>query len=123
MQEVKFEESWNKKRILIALLALFAFGGILYVLKGSIFSQFFPHNNNQRISSKESVLSSKSEPNIEEALGKKIESIKKEAGNINIEEIASSSSQVQKIINDIKNLQNLPNSQLKDACLKICSGL
>ena len=123
MQEVKFEESWNKKRISIALLALFAVGGAFYALRGSIFPQSFLQNNKKENPSKESVLSTKSEPNVQEILEKQVESIKKEAGNINIEEIASSSSQVQKIINDIKNLQNLPKDKTKEACYNICKGL
>lgn len=123
MQEVKFEESWNKKRILIATLAIFAIGGAVYVFRGSIFPQSFFQNNKKETPSKESVLSTKSEPNLQEVLEKQIESIKKEVNAINIDEIASSSPQIQKIINDVGSLEKLPQSQLKDACFKICSGL
>lgn len=123
MQEVKFEQSWNKKRILITILATLAVGGALYAFRGSIFPQSFLQNNKKENSLKKSVLSQKSEPDLQQILEKQIESIKKETGNINIEEIASSSSQVQKIINDIKNLQNLPKDKAKEACYKICSGL
>ncbi len=123
MKEVKFEESWNKKRILIATLAVFTIGGAVYTFRGSIFPNFFSSNNKQEMPSKESVLSTKSEPSVQEALGKQIESIKKEINTINIDEIASSSPQIQKIINDVKSLEKLPQSQLKNACLNICGGL
>ena len=123
MQEVKFEESWNKKRILIATLAVLAIGATVYVFRGSIFPQSFLQNKKTGNPSKESVLPAKSEPNIQEILGKQIESIKKEAGNINIEEIASSSPQIQNLINDLKALQNLPNNKVKEACYNICKGL
>lgn len=126
MKEVEFEESWNKKRILIAFIFIAALGLLAYVFRGSI-SDMFPKNRenstNKSPSSKEGVLSTKSEANIEETLGKQIESIKKEAGNINLEEIASSSAQIQKIINDVKSLQDIPKNEAKDACFKICSGL
>jgi len=126
MQEVKFEQSWNKKRILIALLILLALLGAGYFLTGSIFTKLVPKKSapsykNEK--SKESVLSSESTPNLSEAVQKQIESIKKEVNKINIDEIASSSSQIQKIINDVKSLEKLPQSQVKDACLKICGGL
>jgi hypothetical protein len=35
-------------------------------------------------------------------------------------EVASSSPQVQKILNDIKALQQYPANQIKDLCRKIC---
>ncbi len=123
MQEVKFEESWNKKRILIALLAIVFLGSSVYIFKGNLFPQNKKLASKPSSGSKESTASSNSEPNIQNVLGSQIESIKKEAGNLNIGEIASSSSQVQKILNEIRNLQNLPGNQLKDACLKICNGL
>ncbi len=123
MQEVKLEESWNKKRILIALLALVAVGGVLYAFRGSIFSQILPHNNKKEIPSSQSVLSIKSGSNVQDVLEKQIESLKKEAGNININEIASSSPQIQNLINDFKALQNLPKDKTKEACYNICKGL
>ncbi len=126
MQEVKFEESWNKKRILIALLILLALLGAGYFLTGSIFTKLVPKKSTPSYKNekpKESVLSLESTPNFTEAVQKQIESIKKEVNTINIAEIASSSSQIQKIINDVKSLEKLPQSQVKDACLKICNGL
>ena len=51
------------------------------------------------------------------------DNLKKEVSNINVVEIATSSPAVQKVINDLKNLQNLPQSQAKQACIKICDGL
>lgn len=60
---------------------------------------------------------------IKNALEDQIETIQKEAKNINIAEVASSSPQIQKIIKDLKSLENVPADQAKNLCEKICSGL
>jgi len=60
---------------------------------------------------------------IKDAVGDRIESIQEEAKNINVAEVASSSPQVQKVINDIKSLENYPADQAKGLCEKICSSL
>jgi hypothetical protein len=49
--------------------------------------------------------------------------IREEAENIDVAEVASSSPQVQKVISDLKNLQNYPRNQAKEACFNICEGL
>jgi hypothetical protein len=52
----------------------------------------------------------------------KINTLKDQVNNLNVQEIASSSPQVQKIINDLKNLQDAPKNQVKEVCQKICGG-
>lgn len=130
MQEVKIKESWNKKRLGVALIVLLILAGLGYGLKSHFLGgqptpkQF---SNSKSVKGATSDVSSngsdESIANFGTAVGKQLESIKKEAGSINITEIATSSPQVQKIVNDIKNLQNYPGSQAKEACFKICSGL
>jgi len=130
MKEVEFQESWNKKRILIASIFIIILIGIGLELKGSIISNLLSNKNSHSSSASvkgltiyETPNKSESVPDIGSAIQQKIESIKQDAENVNISEIATSSPQVQKIINDIKNLQNLPSNQLKDVCLNICKGL
>lgn len=53
----------------------------------------------------------------------KLEEIKKDMGNLNVEDITNSSPQFQKITRDIENLHDLPRNQAKEACLQVCSGL
>ncbi|MBI2031355.1 MAG: hypothetical protein HYT08_01950 [Candidatus Levybacteria bacterium] len=126
MKEVGFQESWNKKRILIASFLIAVLIGIGLELKGNTISNFL--KNKPSFSAIKGVATYKnpnqrSAPDIGSAVSQKLESIKQDAENINISEIATSTPQIQKIINDIKNLQNLPSNQLKDACLNICKGL
>ena len=118
MQEVKFEESWNKKRVSTAFIVLLLLaGGAVYLLKNRL-----PFDAKSERAQSQKVLSA-SDYNLEGVVQKQIESIKKEVNTINIAEIASSSSQIQKIINDVKSLEKLPQSQVKDACFRICGGL
>jgi hypothetical protein len=122
MEEVKTGESWNKKRVFIAglLLILLIVGG--YFLNTRVFG-----NNSPQLT--ESVKGAAveeitSEPaakiNVQEAVKEKIDSLKQQVSNLNISEIANSSPQVQKILEDIKSLQDYPTNQLKELCRKIC---
>ena len=126
MKEAPVEETWNKKRIFIAILAL------IVILCFSIFSykrmvldnnQAFPKKSIQELSVKGvSSQAEKQAVNITKDFESKLTDIKKEVGKIDIVEIASSSPQVQKVINDLKALQNYPKDQAKDMCEKICNS-
>jgi len=118
MKEVKFEESWNKKRVSAAFIVfLLLAGGAVFLFRNKLSFDFKPQRaQNQK------VLSA-SDYSLGNIVQKQMQMIKQQAENINVEEIASSSPQIQNLINDLKALQSLPKSQLKDACFKICNGL
>jgi hypothetical protein len=128
MEEVKTGESWNKKKIIITtiILALLIAGG--FYLKIRVLSQ----NSSQITGSvKGAVMQEIAIPDIkasaQEAVVEKIDNLKAQVSNLNVSEIASSSPQVQKIINDIKSLGQYPTNQAKEFCRqiyeKICGGL
>ena len=118
MKEVKFEESWNKKRVSIAFIVLLLLaGGAIYLLRNNLFFNTKPQRaQNQK------VLSA-SDQNLEDIIQRQVQAIKQQAANINVEEIASSSPQIQNLINDLKALQNLPKDKAREACYNICKGL
>jgi len=114
--EVEFKESWNKKRIITALIILaLLVAGAIFLTK----SDFTPNNPNQKEVS--TVLSASNE-NLEDAIQKQLESLKEQAANIDVEEIASSSPQIQNLVNDLKALQDLPRNQAREACMNICKS-
>ena len=118
MQEVKFEESWNKKRTGIALIVLLLLAGsAVYLLRNSLLL-----NAKSERAQNQKVLSA-SDQNLEDIIQRQVQTIKQQAANINVEEIASSSPQIQNLINDLKALQNLPKDKAKEACYNICKGL
>lgn len=118
MEEVDTQETWNKKRIIIAiiLLILFMVGG--YILK----THFLPEikRSVEGISTEESVVQPAFRINIQEAVREKINRIKQDVSGLDVMEIASSSPQVQKILNDIRALEQYPTNQLKEICRKVC---
>jgi len=118
MQEVKFEESWNNKRVSIAFIVLLLLvGGAVYLFRNRLsFDAKSQRAQNQKVLSV-------SDYNLEDVVQKQMQTIKKQAENINVEEIASSSPQIQNLINDLKTLQNLPKDKVKEACYNICKGL
>ena len=117
MQEVKFEESWNKKRVGIAFIALLLLaGGVVYIFRNSLLSAKSHRTQNQK------ALPAYSS-NLEDVVQKQIQTIRQQAENIDVEEVASSSPQIQNLINDLKTLQNLPKDKTKEACYNICKGL
>lgn len=143
MQEENLEEKvWDKKKIIILLFILIIIGFSAFKFKNLILSenpkgkieQLFSKSKSQNLEDKE-VLGTSSKENLNDNLSipkatqlqdeasKKIEIIKQEITKLNMVEIASSSPQVQKIINDIKSIEQYPSNQAKDMCQKICSSL
>ena len=134
MKELKpIEESWNKKRIIVGLVILFAATAGLTAFKVLVLdkNQTSPQNiankvttgvqgasTNANTSSNGSTITGL-KTNIQDQLN----TIKQEASSINLTDIATSSPQVQKVIDDIKSIQNLPRSQAKSFCEQVCGGL
>lgn len=52
-----------------------------------------------------------------------VDSIKEQVTQLDPKDIAESSPQVQKLIEDLKNLQGVPKDQLKNTCINVCKSL
>lgn len=124
MEEVKSqgESTWNKKRIFFAifLLVLLIVGG--YFFKTRVLSENSSPvaKSVKGIGAKEAIKEPEPGINIQEAVRERIDSIRQEVSGLNIVEIASSSPQVQKVLNDIKSLEQYPINQAQEICKKIC---
>ncbi|MBI2028280.1 MAG: hypothetical protein HYT07_01595 [Candidatus Levybacteria bacterium] len=122
------QKTWNKKRIFIAIFLIILLGIGTYflitkILEGKI--NFFNAKPSESPKSVKgiSVVEDKPSFDIEKALKEKIDELKKEASKIDVEEIASSSPQIQKLIKDLNSLKEYPTNQAKEICQKVCSGL
>lgn len=124
MEEVE-KRTWNYKRIVIAVILL---AGIVV---GGFYSKTYIMMYKNSLEKKEvsptpkslgSVkgVASEEKVNVQEALKEKIEDIKKDVEGINVVDIASSSPQIQKILNDVRALEQYPKNQFQDICKKIC---
>lgn len=117
------KESWDFKKIFTFLLVL---GLIVFGLKTMVLGQ-----NSSSVPQIQGVVTKDNtrvenllpREEIQKDVQEKLMELQKEANSINVVEIATSSPAVQKVLNDFKNLQNLPQSQAKQACFKICEGL
>ncbi len=134
MKELRpIEESWNKKRIFLGLIILAILIAGLAVFKVLVLgkNQNLPQNSvakTPRVVKGVSINANTPSQNnpaagFKENIQDQLNAIKQEASNISLAEIATSSPQVQKVIDDIKSIQNLPKSQVKNFCQQICSGL
>lgn len=125
MEEIQARESWDPKKILVALvvLAVTILGFKMFVLENKSQKAAGDSVSVQGIRVFESPTPTPVISNdIKKSVEIKLTDLKKEVNNINVVEIATSTPAVQKVLNDLKNLQNLPQSQAKEACFKICSG-
>lgn len=133
MKELKpIEEKWNKKRLLIlfTFLVLF-FAGLLGIKLLVLDKNQSPQTTSKKSFSVKgaeivtdlSKSTKDSTSGIKSSVADQINSLKQEVSNINLAEVASSSPQVKKVLEDIKSLQNLPKNEVKDFCQKVCSGL
>lgn len=128
MEEIQGNEAWDAKKIFAVLLIIiiFALSFKTFVLdKKSSKILDSKSTNIQGVSTQENPTSPSrvSSEDLKKNVENKLNDLKKEVNNINVVEIATSTPAVKKVINDIKNLQSLPQTQAKDTCLKICQGL
>jgi len=59
---------------------------------------------------------------IKNSVQNQLDNLKAEAQNVDLTEIASSSPQMQKVVNDLKALQDYPKNQVKATCEQICNS-
>lgn len=121
MEEVIVKESWNKKRIFAALLLIILLVAGVYFFKSRLLDLNLSPTSVKGISSEEKKEKEDFQIDIQGAVKEKIESLKQEVSSLNIMEVASSSPQIQKIINDIKSLEQYPTNQARELCKQICS--
>jgi len=57
---------------------------------------------------------------LEKSIKENLDALKKEVADLSIEDIASSSPQIQKIIEDFNSLKQYPVNEIKDICRQIC---
>lgn len=110
---------WDRKKIMLAFLVLICSFFALFYFKDSI----FPQNNVDVKGVRDQVVQNQNVSEATQRAGKRIEDIRESVNNLNVVDIATSSPQIQKVINDIKALESLPKNQAKGACERICSQL
>ena len=120
----KEQEQWDKKKILLFLIAAVALIGIGFEAR-TVFlgeSSTAPAKTSL-IKTDIKGISTQAVPDIKKNVQDQLNNLKSEAQSVDLVEIASSSPQVQKVINDLKAIQDYPKNQLKATCEQICSGL
>ncbi len=127
MEENQIHETWDIKKILTAIILLvilgFSFRTFVLNKKASNASPNASRSvqgvSTQATPSVPPISTDTLKTTVQTSLG----NLRNEVNNINVTEIATSTPAIQKVISDIKNLQNYPQSQAKQACLQICNGL
>lgn len=122
-EEDFFEESWDPKKLL-ALSILSVIVVVLLYSNRDMFLSRLPKLQHSKVAGastqvRQKALSLPSQSDFK----KQFDSIKAEVMGLDIQEVASSSPQVQKLINDIKGFKDLPKNQAKQFCEQVCSGL
>jgi hypothetical protein len=118
----KEELPWDKKKIIFFLIAAIALIGIGFEAKDLLLgTTVTPKVSVQAPDVKGTATQAGS--SIKNNVQDQLNNLKTEAQNIDVVSIASSSPQVQKVINDLKAIQNYPQNQLKATCEQVCSGL
>lgn len=142
MQEyIEEQETWDKKKIIVFLITAIVLVISGFYVKTKYFGDLqkqsiVPSKTSQEVAgesiegndSKDSTTNSKESfssipSSIKNNVQDKLDLIKQQITNLNAVDIATSSPQVQKILNDIKALEQYPSNQAKEMCQKICSSL
>lgn len=137
MQELNpVEEVWNVKKILVTVVATAVVVSV--GLYGAHALGFIKFQNPERRTTIGKVQGVSVSENIDDAptptpqksyslptrsdIEEKLEEVKSEVQSIDVAEIASSSPQIQKVLQDLKALQGYPKSQAHELCQKMCSS-
>lgn len=141
------EPTWDKKKIAIAVIALFFVVGTAYAAKNYILDNS-GEKPSKKISTKspgdvagistedESKETTSSEDKKDQSppfsfspatiradAQQKLDALKEQVTNLKVEDVASASPQIQKVINDLQALQQYPKNQAKQMCENICKSL
>ena len=120
----KNEDQWDKKKILLFFIASILLLVIGYQIKTVTLGENFSLNKDSvNVTSsdvKGASATNQPQKDLKKDIQVQIDSLKSDAEDINLIDIASSSPQVQKLINDLKTLQDYPTNQLRDVCEKVC---
>lgn len=119
----KDDIEWDKRKILLFLIASVILLSIGYELKTMMLGDSSSVPSSANSVKGASIQNYPSPPDISGGIQNQINNLKTEAQNINVADVATSSAQVQKVINDLKAIQNYPKNQLKSTCEQICNGL
>ncbi len=111
---------WDKKKVVIGvLIVLVVIFALLYFKE-----RFLPTKQTDvKGTMAENKISTQSLPDPAQKIHQNIDQIKQNVSTLNVVDVATSSPQVQKVLSDIKNLENYPKNQARQACEKICAGL
>ena len=115
------EVAWDKKKIIIFALFLLVilFAGLYF--KTVLFPDKLTavEGDYTQISSPQDAEISNASQNFQQ----KVNQIQQNVDNLNMVDVATSTPQVQKVLDDIKSLQQLPKDQAQSACQRVCAGL
>lgn len=139
MDKTENIETWNKKRVFITLLIIVLLIGLgikTFVLsknkdlfaiqKGTAFLKAVMGVDTQKedkVKDEKATKNNTSSLPIQAVIKEKLDTLKKEVNNLNVSDIATSSPQIQKIINGLNVLKEYPANEAKEICQKICGGL
>lgn len=124
-EEEKYE--WDKPRIIIFFVVLVAL-----IIGGLLAKHFFLDAQNSpsdAMQSVKGVTSQNDSPqlptvqNVQEGVQQQLSNLQQQASQISVDDIASSSPQVQQILQQIKQLPQQPGNIAKQTCENICNSL
>lgn len=135
-REHDIEESWDIKRIAFgSLVSAILVAGILYVTHivtfdnnlVSFHSPFPAPTPIGQVAGANTDLGNSADsfsPNtLRQTAQQKLDEIKQELQNLQASDLATSSPQVQKVITDLKSLEQYPQTQVKNTCIQVCNSL
>ncbi len=120
------KEPLDKRKIILGLISLlFLLGVLLYGTKAAFLGDTVKKEEVKGVNNSTGEAIQKHLPSfsLQSTAEEKINSIRERVSQLDVKEVASSSPQVQKVLNDIKELKNYPRNQAKEACRQVCDKL
>lgn len=119
-------EVWDKKKLFVAfVLVAVVFAAVGYFAKPYL-KDFLATNTLAKVEKQKvhgATTKQYDSPLAPEQVQERIAEIQQQITQLDADEVASSSPQIQKIMKDMKSLQEYPRTQAKEMCQQLCSKL
>ena len=122
-QEKEEELEWDKKKIIIAfVIVFFLVVGAIFGRKYILGDQSSPSDKSVQGISTQNTADTSLLPS-QEDVKQQIAALEAKVSGLSVKDIASSSPQVQQVLQQLKNLPNVPGDVIKQQCENICKGI
>ncbi len=125
-KEPEDDREWDVRKILVTGFFLV----VAFLVAMQIKDMFFPQikllgdaTSRKSVQVQKPNIAPPQDLNVQSQVDSTIDQVKKNVSDLNAQDVATSSPQIQKVLHDIQGIKDLPANKAREQCQKICSGI